>query len=119
MMTKRMIGIFALALLAGSMLYAQESALSLGPEIGMFKSRDADDAKMMGGLAARYRIAEGLGVEGSISYRSEDYSNGYVSAKSWPVMVTGLIYPIDIVYGAIGAGWYNTTIDYNYPPSYN
>ena len=28
-------------------------------------------------------------------------------------MVTGLIYPLPIAYGAIGAGWYNTTFDYN------
>jgi len=28
-------------------------------------------------------------------------------------MVTGLIYPLPIVYGAIGAGWYNTTFDYD------
>ncbi len=119
MTMKHALVILTLAFLAGSRLYAQQSALSLGPEIGFFKSQDADNAKMMGGAAARYRLAEGLAVEGSVSYRSEDYNNGYVSAKSWPVMVTGLIYPIDIAYGAIGAGWYNTTIDYNYPPNYN
>jgi opacity protein-like surface antigen len=29
------------------------------------------------------------------------------------VMVTGLIYPLPIVYGAIGAGWYSVTYDYD------
>ena len=28
-------------------------------------------------------------------------------------MVTGLFYPLPIVYGAFGAGWYNTTFDYS------
>lgn len=28
-------------------------------------------------------------------------------------MVTGLIYPVPIIYGAIGIGWYNLTYDYN------
>lgn len=28
-------------------------------------------------------------------------------------MVTGLIYPLPIVYGAMGAGWYNVTYDYD------
>jgi opacity protein-like surface antigen len=27
-------------------------------------------------------------------------------------MVTALLYPIDILYGAIGVGWYNTAFDY-------
>jgi opacity protein-like surface antigen len=29
-------------------------------------------------------------------------------------MVTGLIYPFPAVYGAVGAGWYNTTFNYNH-----
>jgi hypothetical protein len=28
-------------------------------------------------------------------------------------MITALVYPLPIIYGAIGAGWYNTTFDYN------
>jgi opacity protein-like surface antigen len=41
-----------------------------------------------------------------------------VTVTTWPVMVTGLIYPIPVVYGAVGAGWYNTTIDYTFPPGF-
>ena len=54
-----------------------------------------------------------LGVEGSINYRNEEYAGGSVNVRSWPVMVTGLIYPIPIAYGAIGAGWYNSRFEYN------
>lgn len=96
---------------------AEKSGLSLGPQIGFYKSQDADAARGMGGVALRLRLSDGLGVEGSINYKKEDYANGYVSVKSWPVMATGLLYVLPIVYGAIGAGWYNTTIEYNVPPT--
>lgn len=36
-----------------------------------------------------------------------------LTVRSWPIMVTGLIYPLPILYGAIGGGWYNTTFDYD------
>ena len=97
----------------------QQSGLSLGPEVGVYKSKDADNAKIMGGAALRLKLSDALGVEGSVNYREEQYSNGNLTAKSWPLMVTGLVYPLPVTYGAIGAGWYNTTIDYNYPPGYN
>jgi opacity protein-like surface antigen len=28
-------------------------------------------------------------------------------------MVTGLLYPIPILYGAVGAGWYNSSFEYD------
>jgi opacity protein-like surface antigen len=67
----------------------------LGPHLGIQKSHDAQDA-----------------IEGDIGYRQEKYASGAVTVKNWPVTVTGLIYPLPIIYGGIGAGWYNTTIDY-------
>jgi hypothetical protein len=32
--------------------------------------------------------------------------------------VTGLFYPSPIIYTALGAGWYNTSIDYNIPSGF-
>ena len=108
----------ALVALSSISLFAQ-SSMSVGPQLGIYKSQDADNAKLMGGAALRLRIDQGFGIEGSINYREEEYNNGYLTAKSWPVMVTGLVYPLPVAYGAIGAGWYNTSVDYNYPPGYN
>jgi hypothetical protein len=71
----------------------------------------------MGGVALRAR-AEILGVEASINFRQDESSDGLIEATSWPVMVTGLIYPVPIAYGAIGAGWYNTTFEFTPPPGY-
>lgn len=100
-----------LMLLVTTSLYAQD--LSFGPQVGYLKAKDADDGVFMVGAALRARLTTTLGVEGSIGYRQEEYGEGAATVKSWPVMVTGLYYPVDIAYAAIGAGWYNTTIDYD------
>ncbi len=59
------------------------------------------------------RLSAALGIEGSITYREEKYNDDLLTVKSWPVMVTGLFYPLPILYGAVGAGWYNVTFDYD------
>jgi opacity protein-like surface antigen len=92
---------------------ANAQSVSLGPQIGYYKSQDADNGSIMGGAALRLKFTPVLGAEASINYRQEKYANGIVTVRSWPVMVTGLLYPFPIVYGAIGAGWYNTTFDYD------
>lgn len=95
---------------------AAQGSIGFGPQVGMYNARGADGISLMGGAALRMKFSEVLGIEGSINYREEEYGSGYLNVKSWPVMVTGLIYPIPVLYGAIGAGWYNTSIDYNLPP---
>jgi opacity protein-like surface antigen len=97
-----------------TMMVAQVNAqsISLGPQIGYYKTQDADKAAYMGGAALRLKLM-GLGVEASINYRQEKYANDALTVRSWPVMVTGLFYPLPIVYGAVGAGWYNTTFHYD------
>ncbi len=115
-MTRRLLLIATLTILA--LTQGEAQGLGLGPQLGIYRAQDADGARVMGGAALRLRLSEALGIEGSINYRNEEYSNGFVDVKTWPVMVTGLVYPIPIVYGAIGAGWYNTTIDYNFPPGF-
>ncbi len=85
----------------------------LGPELGIYNAQGADNSKLMGGLALRVKLSPALGIEGSVNYRQEDYADGRVTVRSWPVMVTGLLYPLPVVYGAMGAGWYNTTFEYD------
>jgi hypothetical protein len=96
---------------------AAQSKISIGPEIGFYKTQDGDGSRGMGGVAMRMKLSDAFGIEGSINYRKDNYDNGYVSVRSWPVMLTALIYPVPVVYGAIGAGWYNSSIDYNIPAS--
>lgn len=110
-MFKNVILTIGLSILMLTQVNAQ--SINLGPQIGYQKAQDADEGKFMGGVAMRLKLTPSLGVEASINYRSEDYLNGALTVKSWPVMITGLFYPIPIVYGAIGTGWYNTTFDYD------
>jgi len=88
-------------------------SLSLGPLIGFQKAVDADNARAMGGVAMRLNLIPSIGIEASINYRSEEYMNGALTVRSWPVMLTALYYPIPIIYGDIGTGWYNTTFVYD------
>ncbi len=105
----------ALVLFAALMISVSTKAqgLYLGPQVGWQRASSADNGKFMIGAACRIKLSDALGVEGSINYRKEDYNNGDVTVTSYPVMVTGMIYPISILYGAIGVGWYNTSFAYS------
>jgi hypothetical protein len=98
-----------------TLVIAQVNAqsISIGPQVGYYKAQDADQGSLLGGVACRIKLGPALGVEASINYRHEKYADGLVTVRSWPVMATGLFYPLPIVYGAMGAGWYNVTIDYD------
>jgi len=87
--------------------------LKLGPQAGFQKAVDAEEGKWMGGVALRAKLLPKIGVEGSINYRQEEYADGLLKVQSWPVMVTGMYYPLPILYGAVGFGWYNTTFNYD------
>lgn len=93
-----------------------QSDVAFGPLLGLCKAQDANGFRVFGGGALRFKLSEMLGVEASFNYGGEEYGNGSVELKNLPVMVTGLFYPIPGVYGAIGAGWYNTFVSYNAPP---
>lgn len=103
------------AVLGLAMLPISEAAaqgIGIGPQIGYQKAADADNGNLLVGGALRVRLAPFIGAEGSIGYRSEEFADGELDVRSWPVMVTGLIYPLPVVYGAVGFGWYNTTFDF-------
>lgn len=105
--------IFCLALmLLLSMATDTLAIIGIGPRLGYYRVKEADDGRYFGGAAARFNLL-GLGVEGAIDYRAEKYHDGLVTAKSWPVTVSLLYYPLPIIYGVAGFGWYHTTIDYN------
>ena len=111
-MWKKACLIMGLAVLLVSLVSAQ--SVSLGPQVGYYKSADSDKGNFMGGAAWRFKFSPMLGLEASINYRQEKLLRmDALTVRSWPVMVTGLIYPLPFVYGAIGAGWYNTTYDYD------
>ncbi|MFH1195266.1 MAG: outer membrane beta-barrel protein [bacterium] len=87
--------------------------ISLGPQIGYYKTEGADEGSFMYGGAVRLKLSSGFGLEGSINYRQEEFNNGTVTVKSYPVMASLMLYPLPIVYGVAGGGWYNVTVDYS------
>ena len=108
--TKVILSFVALSLWSSVAL--AERAVSFGPQIGFSKASDTD-AKVLYGAALRAKFLPALGVEGSINYRQEEFAGDTGTMRSWPVQVTGLFYPVSVVYAAVGAGWYNTTFDYD------
>lgn len=110
-MLKKMLLIMGLTALMVAQVNAQ--SIGIGPQAGYYKAQGADQGNFMGGAALRLKLIPVLGVEASINYRQEKYAGDLLTVRSWPVMVTGLIYPLPMIYGAMGFGWYNTTIDYD------
>jgi opacity protein-like surface antigen len=89
-----------------------ENPTAIGPHIGWYKSADADNGNMMWGGAIKLKLTNSLGAEASVDYRVEDYRNETIIVRSWPVMLTGLFYPVENIYGAVGVGWYNSEADF-------
>ncbi|MGE5399562.1 MAG: outer membrane beta-barrel protein [Ignavibacteriales bacterium] len=110
-MFKKYLALMIVLVFVASEIKAQ--GIGIGPQLGWQKSSSADNGALMYGAALRVKLSPAIGIEGSINYRQEKYADGGLTVRSWPVMVTGLIYPIPVVYGAIGVGWYNTTFDYS------
>ncbi len=102
----------AVVLVALPIAAAAQANAYLGPHLGIQKADDADDANYLVGATLRLKLMPLLGVEGAVSYRQEDYIDDAITVRNWPVTVTGLLYPLPGLYGAVGAGWYNTTYDY-------
>lgn len=92
---------------------AQAQSITAGPQLGYYKSQDADNASVMIGGALRVKLSSSFGFEGSINYKREKFDDGNVKVTSYPVMATAMIYIIPIVYGAAGAGWYNVRYEYS------
>jgi len=105
-----------MSLLLLAILCVAPSALAgaaFGPQAGYYKADGADEGEFLYGGALRLKLAPFLGAEGAVNYRQESYRDGAVTVKSWPIMASALLYPMPMLYGIAGGGWYNTTIEYD------
>lgn len=91
----------------------QAGRVGVGPQLGYFKSGDADKGSIMGGGFLRARLVEQFGFDLSINYRSEQYASGRVQVSQWPVQLSALFYPIPSVYALAGFGLYFTSFTFN------
>ncbi|MGB5107672.1 MAG: outer membrane beta-barrel protein [Candidatus Zixiibacteriota bacterium] len=84
----------------------------LGPHLGIQNSSDAENANYLVGATLRLKLIPVIGIEGDIGYRQSKFGEGALTVRQWPATATALLYPLPFLYGGIGGGWYNTTIDY-------
>ena len=84
----------------------------VGPHVGIQKESGAEESNHLFGATARLKLLPFLGVEGATSYRQEQQAGDGLTIRTWPVLVSGLLYPLPFLYGGVGAGWYHTTFDY-------
>ncbi len=93
----------------------------LGPRAGFYKPKDADEGKFTGGLQTRFRVFPFLGIEGSVDYHQTDFANGSVRVRTYPVMVSGLLYfypkPGISPYLLAGVGWHFQDVEFRTNPS--
>ena len=110
-MLKKLLLLTVIAALFVPAVSAQD--FKAGPQLGYQKASDADDPNIMFGAALRMKLLMGFGAEAAVHYRQQDYYDGDLTVRSYPITVTGMFYPISLVYGLVGFGWYNTTFDYS------
>lgn len=88
-------------------------SIGIGPQVGYQRSGDADAGQFMFGGFFRAKLSDAFGVEASLNYRQEEYADGKITVRSWPVLLSALVYPFPMFYGIAGGGWYHTTFDYD------
>jgi opacity protein-like surface antigen len=107
------IAVITLAALGMARPALAQGSFLVGPHMGIQDQTGADETNSLFGATARMKLLPVLGVDGMISYRQDDMSGGIGRVRTWPVMVTGLVYPLPFIYGGAGGGWYHTTYDFN------
>jgi opacity protein-like surface antigen len=96
------------------------NTFGIGPRMGYYKAKNADDGNFFGGLQVRAHLGKVIGLEGSAAYRTaETYrlDNYAAHIREVPVTPSLLIYiPISDhfePYALGGFGAYYTFYDYN------
>lgn len=107
-MMKKILLILVLGLMISSEAYSQ--SIAIGPQLGYLKSKDAAEGALMFGGAARLYLGS-LAVEAAINYRKEELEFGG-DVTTYPVMLSGMLYVLPVVYGLAGVGWYNYKWEY-------
>jgi len=100
------------------------NTLGIGPRLGYYKSKDADEGNFYGGLQMRMRLGRVIGLEGTVEYRSTQTFKSQALGSTYetdirqvPVTASFMTYlPVDphfepYLLGGIGA--YYTIVDYS------
>jgi hypothetical protein len=109
---KRSILMISLVFLITSVSMAQ--SFSIGPEVGYYKTKDADKGTLLYGASARLTFAM-FGVEGTVHYGEEKFYNDMIKVQRYPVSVSGMFFPLPFVYACGGLDWLNAKTTTNIP----
>jgi len=76
-----------------------ENTFGIGPRAGYYKSKDADEGAWYGGVQARFRLGEVIGLEVAADYRAEETFEidtptfeGEIRQHSYPVTASLLVF---------------------------
>lgn len=98
---------------------ATKNYWTIGPRAGYVKPFDADEGAWFGGVQARIYVGDHFALEGSIEFHRTEYNDGAVAVTTFPVQLTGLVYPFKDAelkpYALGGIGWYYTTTEIDPP----
>ena len=95
----------------GESAEAGDKMFSVGPRITYSTPEDADEGKWSVGAQGRLHLASILALEGSIDYRSNEYSD-IVIIRTYPVQASLLAYVVPKTAFLIGGvGWYYTRVE--------
>lgn len=109
---KHAISFFALILIGFSCVYAQ--SISIGPQVAYVKTSDAEKGVLMPAGAVRLNLGS-ISIEGLVGYKSEEFSDGYIKATSYPIMATAMLRVFPLIHIEAGLGWYNTKLEFSGP----
>ncbi|MBM4170481.1 MAG: porin family protein [Ignavibacteria bacterium] len=108
-MFKKLFVIVLLAVSVSGLTFAQ--SIAIGPQAAYIKTSDAEKGVIMPAGAIRLNLG-GLGIEGSVGYKVEEFFDGLIETTSYPIMVTALLKILPFIHAEAGLGWYNTKITY-------
>jgi len=95
--------------------YSDSGKFGVGFRGGLFKSNDAENLKLYGGLQARWKVFPALSLEGTFDFRQEESYPGGRKITSYPFMASALFYLIPGAkispYLLGGLGWYYAKIE--------
>jgi len=84
---------------------------SVGPHFGWVKPTNEGNNTALVGAATRLGLAQRLGAELSVDWRTDDLESGEI--RTIPVQLSGLLYVLPAVHLTAGVGWYHVDASFD------
>jgi hypothetical protein len=87
-----------------------KAGLGIGARYSYVHNNDLEDNSSMVGAMVRLRHMMFFGLEGAIDSRNEELNDGS-ELRSTPITASVMVFPIPVVYGLAGLGFYRSTLE--------